>query len=114
MASRRICFQCHGAVPIENDAGELRYKVFGDPNGLQCGSRTSHLLPVVIKGKNGAEVVACKGFPYTAQYLEGQPRDGPAYLYFGFLEVRIRNAYQQLQDIAKKNVDKNNPSSEKS
>ena len=113
MARKRICFQCHGEVPIENDAGELRYLVFGDPTGLQCGQRTLHLLPVVTKDENDVEVVVCKGSPHVAQYLSGQPRDGRGYIYFEFLEVRIRTAYQQLQVMAKKIEEKNNPPNEK-
>ena len=87
---KRICFHCHGVVPIENDAGHLRFLVWGEFSGVHCGSRTRHLLPV---GN-------CPGSPYTAQYLEGQPRDKRGYLYFKEHEVIVRAAHKKLQDLA--------------
>ncbi len=117
MVHKRICFKCHGEVPIENDDGELGRLLFGDPTGLKCGSRTLHFLPVVTKDENGVDIITCKGSPYRAQYLNGQPRYGREYVYFEFLEVRIRAAYQKLQDMAKamaieKEIEeKSNPSS---
>ncbi len=92
----RICWKCKGEVPVKNDGGHIGYLVWSDPTGLQCGSRTIHFLPVVIKDKNGVDVVVCLGSPYRAQYIEGQPRDTRHYLYFKEYVAPVRAAFQKL------------------
>lgn len=103
--AKRVCFVCHGEVPIENDGGEIGFKVFGDFSGMHCGSRTIHFLPVVGDDRR----IICRGSPYRAQYIDGQPRDLRKFIYFKTREAQIRDAYQKLQELAKK--EKNHPAS---
>ena len=106
MAFKRICFMCKEEVPIENDAGQLGFLAFHEFSGLECGSRTAHLFPVTRKDKDGSDVVLCKGEPYRAQYLEGQPRDPrPEWFYAKNVEAQIRAAYRKLQEMAEKKIE---------
>lgn len=85
-----ICDKCDGAVESKMDAAILDSMAFGSSH-YKVTSR--HLFPV----KEG-DVQICEGSPSRAQYIQGWPRDTRGYPYLPEYEVKIREAYQRLQD----------------